>query len=185
MVGVPISVTHVSWLHQCLLNYELILSVSAIWSRSALPFQVMKMLLDPSSTKAPAHQQLPHPPQQSPSGPSSSQPGIEVVALCINLAANARCAQLICDGGGLKLLMKRAFKNHDVMMMKMIRNISLHDGPTKMLFVVSFYFNTLSAVFYCHLYLALLCHTGAVWSRRCTFRMSQSINGILLSVLLV
>jgi len=88
--------------------------------------QVMKMLLDPS----PAPQQPIHP-------AAPPQPDIEVIALCINLAGNARCAQLICEGSGLKLLMRRAFKNRDLMLMKMIRNISHHDGPTKMLFVVS------------------------------------------------
>jgi hypothetical protein len=87
----------------------------------------MKMLLDPSSAP-----QQPHHPGAPP------QPDIEVVALCINLAANARCAQLICEGNGLKLLMRRAFKNRDPMLMKMIRNISQHEGPTKMLFVVSY-----------------------------------------------
>ena len=29
-------------------------------------------------------------------------PDIEVMALCINLAMNKRCAQLICEGNGLK-----------------------------------------------------------------------------------
>ena len=86
--------------------------------------QVMKMLLDPASK------------QQSQHG-GGAQPDVEVLALCINLAANARCAQLICEGAGLKLLMRRAFKNKDAMLMKMIRNISMHDGPTKALFIVS------------------------------------------------
>ena len=79
----------------------------------------MKMLLDPA-----AKQQ------------SVAQPDIEVLALGINLAANARCAQLICEGAGLKLLMKKAFKNKDAMLMKMVRNISMHDEPTKSLFIV-------------------------------------------------
>ena len=29
---------------------------------------------------------------------------LEVLALCINLAGNKRCAQLICDGNGLRYL---------------------------------------------------------------------------------
>ena len=65
------------------------------------------------------------------------QPELEVMALCINLAGNKRCAQLICEGSGLRLLMKRAFKFKDPLMMKMVRNISQHDGPTKTLFIVS------------------------------------------------
>ena len=67
----------------------------------------------------------------------NQQPSIEVTALCVNLAANGRCAQLICEGRGLQVLMKRAFKNRDSLLMKMIRCISVHDGPTKNLFVVS------------------------------------------------
>ena len=40
-------------------------------------------------------------------------------------------------GNGLKMLMKRALKLKDILMMKMIRNLSQHDGPTKNLFIVS------------------------------------------------
>jgi len=35
------------------------------------------------------------------------------------------------------MLMKRAFKFRDAYLMKMIRNVSEHDGPTKKMFVVS------------------------------------------------
>ncbi|XP_027019194.2 kinesin-associated protein 3a isoform X1 [Tachysurus fulvidraco] len=59
----------------------------------------------------------------------------ELISFCINLAANKRNAQLICEGNGLKMLMKRAFKLKDPLMMKMIRNISQHDGPSKNLFI--------------------------------------------------
>ena len=62
---------------------------------------------------------------------------LELVALAINLAANKRNAQLICEGSGLRLLMKRAFKFKDPLLLKMARNISQHDGPTKEQFVVS------------------------------------------------
>lgn len=62
---------------------------------------------------------------------------LELIALGINLAANKRNAQLICEGPGLRLLMKRAFKFNDPLLLKMIRNISQHDGPTKVQFVVS------------------------------------------------
>ena len=87
--------------------------------------QVMKMLLDPASSRQLQQQQ-----------PAAAAPDIEVLALAVNLAANARCAQLICESQGLKLLMRRAFKQRDPLMMKMIRNISIHDGPTKPLFIV-------------------------------------------------
>ncbi|XP_026871724.2 kinesin-associated protein 3a isoform X2 [Electrophorus electricus] len=59
----------------------------------------------------------------------------ELVSFCINLAANKRNAQLLCEGNGLKMLMKRALKRKDPLMMKMIRNISQHDGPSKTLFI--------------------------------------------------
>lgn len=69
----------------------------------------------------------------------STEPELELVALCINLSANERNAQLICKRDGLKLLMKRAFKFKDALLMKMIRNLSEHDGPTKILFIVCCY----------------------------------------------
>ncbi|XP_039590430.1 kinesin-associated protein 3a [Polypterus senegalus] len=59
---------------------------------------------------------------------------LELISFCINLAANKRNAQLICEGNGLKMLMKKALKFKDPLLMKMIRNISQHDGPTKHLF---------------------------------------------------
>jgi hypothetical protein len=62
---------------------------------------------------------------------------LELVALAVNLAANKRNAQLICEGSGLRLLMKRAFKFKDPLLLKMARNISQHEGPTKEQFVVS------------------------------------------------
>ena len=62
---------------------------------------------------------------------------LELISLCINLAANKRNAQIICEGPGLKLLMRRAFKFKDAFLLKMIRNISQHEGPTKKLFIVS------------------------------------------------
>ncbi|KAK6308719.1 hypothetical protein J4Q44_G00201820 [Coregonus suidteri] len=59
----------------------------------------------------------------------------ELISFCINLAANKRNAQVICEGNGLKMLMKRGLKLKDVLIMKMIRNVSQHDGPTKNLFI--------------------------------------------------
>lgn len=64
---------------------------------------------------------------------------MELMALCVNLASNKRVAAMICEGQGLKMLMKRAFKYRHPLLMKMIRNLSQHDGPTKNLFVVSFW----------------------------------------------
>jgi hypothetical protein len=63
------------------------------------------------------------------------QVDLEIMALAINLAANKRNAQLICEGNGLRLLMQRAFTYQDPLIIKMIRNISQHDGVTKTLFI--------------------------------------------------
>ncbi|KAG7233463.1 hypothetical protein INR49_007001 [Caranx melampygus] len=62
---------------------------------------------------------------------------VELISLCINLAANKSNAQVFCAGNGLKMLMKRALKLKDVLVMKMIRNLSQHSGPTKSFFLVS------------------------------------------------
>ncbi|KAF6727640.1 Kinesin-associated protein 3 [Oryzias melastigma] len=55
----------------------------------------------------------------------------ELISILINLAANKKNAQVMCEGNGLKMLMKRALKTKTCLLMKMIRNISQHDGPTK------------------------------------------------------
>uniref|UniRef100_A0A6Q2Y3W9 Kinesin-associated protein 3b n=1 Tax=Esox lucius TaxID=8010 RepID=A0A6Q2Y3W9_ESOLU len=59
----------------------------------------------------------------------------KLISFCINLAANKKNAQVICEGNGLKMLMNRGLKPKDVFFMKMIRNLSQHDGPTKSLFI--------------------------------------------------
>ncbi|GIX80193.1 kinesin-associated protein 3 [Caerostris darwini] len=58
-----------------------------------------------------------------------------LIALAVNLAANKRNAQLMCESDGLRHLVERGFKFQDSLVLKMIRNISQHDGPTKILFV--------------------------------------------------
>ncbi|XP_022085406.1 kinesin-associated protein 3-like [Acanthaster planci] len=60
---------------------------------------------------------------------------LELVSLGINLACNKRNAQLICEGNGLRLLMRRALRFKDGLLLKMIRNISQHDGQTKEQFI--------------------------------------------------
>ena len=59
------------------------------------------------------------------------------MSLCINLTANKRNAELVCEGEGLPLVVARAFQHQDPLLMKMVRNISQHDGQTKVLFLVS------------------------------------------------
>jgi len=60
---------------------------------------------------------------------------VDLIALGINLACNIKCAECMCEDQGIKFLMKRALKTHDPLLLKMIRNISMHEGPTKMLFL--------------------------------------------------
>eukprot|EP00118_Oscarella_pearsei_P007155 m.33912 g.33912 ORF g.33912 m.33912 type:complete len:324 (+) comp31926_c0_seq4:1460-2431(+) len=56
---------------------------------------------------------------------------LEVIALGINLAANVRNAELMCEGGGHRHLMRRALKTRDSLLMKMMRVMSNHGGPVK------------------------------------------------------
>jgi hypothetical protein len=65
---------------------------------------------------------------------------LELVALCINLAVNKRNAQIMVENNRLRCLMARAFRNQDSLIMKMIRNIAMHEG-TKQNFIVSFIFH--------------------------------------------
>lgn len=61
----------------------------------------------------------------------------ETVALGINLSCSPRNVHIMCNGPGLKLLMRRALKSQDSLLLKMIRNISKCPGNTKKLFLVS------------------------------------------------
>ena len=82
----------------------------------------------------------------------------EVIALAVNLAANSRNAgtpiifllpflptalliivitEIMCEGANLMSLIRRAAKTGDPFLMKLIRNISHHEGKCKELFVVS------------------------------------------------
>ena len=76
-------------------------------------FQVMKCLLETEEPPAP-----------------------ELLALGINLACHFHNAQIMCQGPGLKLLMKKALNTQDSLLMKLIRNISQHKGEIKKLFLV-------------------------------------------------
>uniref|UniRef100_A0A182W502 Kinesin-associated protein 3 n=1 Tax=Anopheles minimus TaxID=112268 RepID=A0A182W502_9DIPT len=51
----------------------------------------------------------------------------DLIALGINLALNRRNAAMMIENNRLHSLMSRAFKCQDTLIMKMIRNISLHD----------------------------------------------------------
>lgn len=67
---------------------------------------------------------------------------LELVALCINLAINKRNAQIMVEENRLRRLMARAFRNQDSLIMKMIRNIAMHEG-TKQNFIVSCIFHNM------------------------------------------
>lgn len=67
------------------------------------------------------------------------QPGYLVpVALCVNLALNSRCAELMCDQDNLQRLMSRAFHLQDSILLKIIRNISTHQAIKHLLIVSLF-----------------------------------------------
>ena len=51
---------------------------------------------------------------------------IELIALAINLSHNARNAEMMAKEGGLKKLFQRVLKYRDVLLMKVLRNISRH-----------------------------------------------------------
>lgn len=65
---------------------------------------------------------------------------IDLIALGINLALNKKCAKKMCEKNRLKALIERSFKYNDILLMKMIRNISMHEelSPDFLPFVDSF-----------------------------------------------
>jgi ribosome maturation protein Sdo1 len=52
---------------------------------------------------------------------------VETMALAINLTTVPNIATNIIQKGGLKFLMKRAFKTQDPLMFKIVRNIFQHN----------------------------------------------------------
>eukprot|EP00002_Diphylleia_rotans_P030578 TRINITY_DN6297_c0_g1_i1.p1 TRINITY_DN6297_c0_g1~~TRINITY_DN6297_c0_g1_i1.p1 ORF type:complete len:735 (+),score=171.51 TRINITY_DN6297_c0_g1_i1:274-2478(+) len=58
----------------------------------------------------------------------------ELIALGINLVMNPEASEYMSSGEGLHLLVKRVLKTKDPLLMKMIRNIAIHDGQTRVLF---------------------------------------------------
>jgi hypothetical protein len=68
---------------------------------------------------------------------ASEQVDLELVALGINLALDKKCAQQMVEYSkkkGLRMLIKRAFKFKDSLVMKMVRNISQHEEVKKHFF---------------------------------------------------
>ncbi|XP_054159708.1 kinesin-associated protein 3-like [Oppia nitens] len=59
----------------------------------------------------------------------------EIISLAINLALNQRNAQLMCDNSYLNELFVKCFETKDPLLLKLLRNISHHDDPIKMLFI--------------------------------------------------
>ena len=60
----------------------------------------------------------------------------ELVALAVNLAGNQRSAELMTEGEGLKMLITRVKRTWDPLLMKLLRNISQHEGKVKDAFMV-------------------------------------------------
>ncbi|KAA3675533.1 uncharacterized protein DEA37_0006692 [Paragonimus westermani] len=57
------------------------------------------------------------------------------MALAINLACDPQCASLFAEGKGVRLLMRRALKMRDPLLMKLLRNLSQHGDELKIKFV--------------------------------------------------
>uniref|UniRef100_A0AAF5PNU0 Kinesin-associated protein 3 n=1 Tax=Wuchereria bancrofti TaxID=6293 RepID=A0AAF5PNU0_WUCBA len=59
-----------------------------------------------------------------------------VKAILINIALEKRNAQLLCgnDGEGLNLLIEAALNGKDQLLLKIVRNIAIHGGPTQAMF---------------------------------------------------
>ncbi|VDO65555.1 unnamed protein product [Onchocerca flexuosa] len=59
-----------------------------------------------------------------------------VKAILINISLEKRNAQLLCgnDGEGLNLLIDAALDQKDQLLLKIIRNIAIHSGPTQAMF---------------------------------------------------
>ncbi|KAF7992867.1 hypothetical protein HCN44_005211 [Aphidius gifuensis] len=58
----------------------------------------------------------------------------ELIGLCINIAANNKNSQLMIENNRLQGLIKKAFRNQDPLIMKIIRNIAQHE-ETKINFI--------------------------------------------------
>uniref|UniRef100_A0A8R1TZH0 Kinesin-associated protein 3 n=1 Tax=Onchocerca volvulus TaxID=6282 RepID=A0A8R1TZH0_ONCVO len=59
-----------------------------------------------------------------------------VKAILVNITLEKRNAQLLCgnDGEGLNLLIDAALSQKDLLLLKIIRNIAIHSGPTQAMF---------------------------------------------------
>lgn len=67
---------------------------------------------------------------------SRGEEGAILVALAVNLALHPRCAQLMAGSGRLAALAARAFRSTDLMLIKLVRNLSQHPENSN-LFVVN------------------------------------------------
>ncbi|KAJ3103417.1 Kinesin-associated protein 3 [Phlyctochytrium planicorne] len=59
----------------------------------------------------------------------------DLMGLAINIATDPACAEIICEDNGLKFLFKRAIKTRDILIFKMLRNISNQEGDLKIMFL--------------------------------------------------
>lgn len=63
-------------------------------------------------------------------------------AILINIALEKRNAQLICgqEGQGLDLLIELVYEQKDLLILKILRNIASHSGPSQSMFNVIIFF---------------------------------------------
>lgn len=53
-------------------------------------------------------------------------PHMEPAALAVNLAQDSRCAVIMCKGKGLKVLLTKAIKGRDPILLKLVRTLAQH-----------------------------------------------------------
>ena len=63
--------------------------------------------------------------------------GQALIALAVNLSANPNNSEKVMEGEGLRLLIQRVKKTSDPLLMKMVRNMSHHEGKCKDTFMVN------------------------------------------------
>ena len=56
---------------------------------------------------------------------------LELASLAINLATQARAAEVLCEGGAVRQMLKRLYCTHDTLLIKLLRNLCAHEGSAQ------------------------------------------------------
>jgi len=54
---------------------------------------------------------------------------IELASFVINMATNRAAAEIMSEGNMMRQLLERAYQTHDAMLLKLLRNLTIHEGP--------------------------------------------------------